>query len=140
MDWDSESRKVIAGTAGPAFGIRHIRGRVFSGNCRYVVAVLVAVTIPPTNERGPQYMDQALAAIQQGNPDQLAVGFELAWHAGTVRLYCRFPPELRAIVEGQLYAQSWRAKLPERSSHFSKLASGECFRLAHALDANGSSS
>ena len=125
MDWDSQSRKVIAGTAGPALGVRHIRGRVFSGNCRYVVTVLVAVTIPPTNERGPQYMDQALAAIQQGNPDQLAVGFELAWHAGTVTLYCRFPPELRAIVEGQLYAQYPDCKIERLSDDALDADAGE---------------
>ncbi|MBI3461437.1 MAG: DUF87 domain-containing protein [Planctomycetes bacterium] len=67
--------------------------------------MLVVVATPPTNDRGPQYMDQALAAIHQGNPRRLPVSFEFAWRDGTVTLYCRFPPELRAVVEGQLYAQ-----------------------------------
>jgi hypothetical protein len=67
--------------------------------------VLVAITAPPTNDRGPQYMDQAFAAIHQGNPGRLPVSFEFAWRDGTVTLFCRFPPELRTVVEGQLYAQ-----------------------------------
>jgi len=50
-------------------------------------------------------MDQALAAIHQGNPDRLPVSFEYAWHDHRVTLLCRFPPELRTLVEGQLYAQ-----------------------------------
>lgn len=67
--------------------------------------VRVTVTVPPTNERGPQYMDQALAAMHQANARRLPVNFEFAWHEGSVAVFCRFPAELRGVVEGQLYAQ-----------------------------------
>ncbi|MBI3464571.1 MAG: hypothetical protein HY000_16185, partial [Planctomycetes bacterium] len=67
--------------------------------------MLVAVSAPPTNDCGPQYMEQAFAAIHQGNPRRLAVSFEFAWRNGNVGLFCCFPPELRAVVEGQVYAQ-----------------------------------
>ena len=50
-------------------------------------------------------MDQALAALHAANPKRLPVDFILGRLGNTVTLLCRFPPELRAVVEGQLYAQ-----------------------------------
>jgi len=67
--------------------------------------VLVAISLPPTNDRGPQYMDQALAAIHQANPSRLPVSLEFGRHRESVGLYCRFSHQLRAVVEGQLFAQ-----------------------------------
>src|SRR4051812_10341900 len=67
--------------------------------------MVLALSVPAGNERGPLYMDQALAAIHQGNPHRLPLSVELARHGDTVALFCRFPEELRAVVEGQLYAQ-----------------------------------
>jgi Type IV secretion-system coupling protein DNA-binding domain len=49
-------------------------------------------------------MDQALAAIHQGNPGRLPVQLCLAERDGSVSLFCRFADELRAVVEGQLFA------------------------------------
>ncbi|MBI3464478.1 MAG: hypothetical protein HY000_15700 [Planctomycetes bacterium] len=50
-------------------------------------------------------MEQALVAIQGANPDFLPVSLECSAHEGKVKLFCRLPPELRAAVEGQLFAQ-----------------------------------
>src|SRR5438034_9112299 len=64
-----------------------------------------AVSVPAENDRGPQYMEQALAAIHQANPRRLPMALEFRRHTGEVTLACRFPEELRAAVEGQLFAQ-----------------------------------
>jgi hypothetical protein len=49
-------------------------------------------------------MDHALAAIHQGNPSRLPIQLCLAERDGSVSLFCRFADELRAVVEGQLFA------------------------------------
>ena len=56
-------------------------------------------------------MDQVLAALHHGNPRRLPLTLAFARVAGEVTLCCRFPDSLRAIIEGQLYAQYPDAKL-----------------------------
>ncbi len=70
-----------------------------------LATVLVSVRVPAENERGPLYMDQVLAALHHGNPHRLPVTLAFVRVAGEVTLCCRFPELLRAILEGQLYAQ-----------------------------------
>lgn len=65
----------------------------------------VVLTVPASNERGPLYMEQALAAIHQANPHRLPLTLAFGSHGNSVSLSCRFPEELCATVEGQLYAQ-----------------------------------
>ena len=65
----------------------------------------IACSVPAVNDRGPQYMDQALAAIHQANPDRHALTLGFCRQEGHVGLWCECPDELRAIVVGQLYAQ-----------------------------------
>src|SRR5436190_2148714 len=67
--------------------------------------VLLALSVPAGNERGPLYMDQALAALHRANPRRRPLTFLLAPYGGSVRLCCRVPEELRAAVLGQFYAQ-----------------------------------
>lgn len=67
--------------------------------------MLFALSVPPSNERGPLYAEQALAAIHQGNPGRLPVSLEFARRGDGVSLFCRFPNELCGTVQGQLYAQ-----------------------------------
>src|SRR4051812_16411067 len=71
----------------------------------------IALSVPATNERGPQYVEQALAAIHQANPERFPLSLELLDNNGSVSLACDFLPELRAIIEGQLFAQYPDAKL-----------------------------
>ena len=66
--------------------------------------MLFALSVPADNDRGPQYMEQALAAIHQANPDRLPVEFSFGLLQRTVVLFCRFPPELAAVVTSQLSA------------------------------------
>lgn len=65
----------------------------------------IILRVPADNIRGPQYMEQALAAIHQANPRRLPMALEFCRHGGEVTLACRFPEGLRGAVEGQLFAQ-----------------------------------
>ena len=66
--------------------------------------MLVALSVPADNDRGPQYMEQAIAAIHQANPGRLPIDFAFGRQHKTVTLFCRFPPELAAVVTSQLAA------------------------------------
>lgn len=66
--------------------------------------MLFSLSVPADNDRGPQYMEQALAAIHQANPRRLPVELLFARHANTVALFCRVPPQLTAAVQTQLAA------------------------------------
>ena len=76
-----------------------------ASNCATLRHVLRAISVPAGNERGPLFMDQVLAAIHQGNSQRLSVTLAVTRYLGEVTLGCRFPPQLRGIIEGQLYAQ-----------------------------------
>jgi hypothetical protein len=65
----------------------------------------IALSVPANNERGPQYMDQALAAIHQANPERRSLTLGFCRQSGQVSLVCECPEELRAVVAGQMYAQ-----------------------------------
>src|SRR5437879_493497 len=73
----------------------------------------LALRVPAGNERGPQYIEQALAAIHQANPDRLPITLEFRRHAGNVTLACSVPDELRAVVETQFFAAYPDAVLEE---------------------------
>lgn len=70
-----------------------------------VTTVRIVLRVPAGNDRGPQYMDQVLAAIHQANPRRLPIHLDVCRIDGQVTLSCRFPDELRTIVESQLFAQ-----------------------------------
>ena len=67
-------------------------------------SMLFALSVPADNDRGPQYMDQVLAALHQGNPHRHPVTFVFAAYAKTVRLLCRVPPQLETTLLTQLAA------------------------------------
>src|ERR1041384_2287864 len=77
--------------------------------------MLLSIAAPATNQRGPLYMDQALAAIHQANPHRHPITFGFHRHANAVSLDCCFPVELRSVVEGQLYAQYPDCRIEEMS-------------------------
>jgi len=66
--------------------------------------VQVSLSVPADNDRGPQYMEQALATIHQANTKRLPIEFGFGVHRGTVALRCRFSTELAATVTSQLAA------------------------------------
>ena len=66
--------------------------------------MLLSVSVPTDNDRGPQYMEHALAAIHQANPRRLPMEFGFARHQKNVTLFVRSPPELAAAAASQLAA------------------------------------
>ena len=63
--------------------------------------MLLAISVPADNERGPQYVEQMLDALYR---ECTRVSFEFGRHRDTVTLYCRFPDHLQEAIEGQLRA------------------------------------
>lgn len=66
--------------------------------------MLCALSVPADNERGPQYMELALAAIHQANRRRLPITFEFRRHDGQATLAVQAPEELRGVLSGQLFA------------------------------------
>ena len=62
------------------------------------------VSASADNDRGPLYMEQALAAIHQANPQRLPLRLMLVRLADRVTLAVSCPADLFRIVENQLYA------------------------------------
>ena len=64
----------------------------------YARCMLVAIRTPTDNDRGPRYMEKALAAIHQANRDRLAIHMEYRSIDQRVGLCVRFPDELSEVV------------------------------------------
>jgi len=67
--------------------------------------MLVSLSVPATNDRGPLYMDQALAAIHQGNGRRLPLSLGLGQIDGNVTLFAIVSPYVRGVFQAQLFAQ-----------------------------------
>lgn len=67
--------------------------------------------MPATSDRGPVAMEQVLSVIHHANPHRLPLTLELGREKENVGLSLRFPPELRQIVETQLFAKYPDAKI-----------------------------
>jgi len=66
--------------------------------------VLLAVSATTDNQRGPRFMEQALAALHQTNAVRRPMVFVYGAGQSTVGLFCRFPAAFRAAVLTQLSA------------------------------------
>ena len=84
-------------------GLRYQDGHRARELC-YPLAVLFSLSVPADNDRGPQYMEHALAAIHQANPRRLPMEFGFARHQKNVTLLVRSPPGLAATAASQLAA------------------------------------
>ena len=51
--------------------------------------MLFALKAPADNERGPRFMQEALAAIHQANRERRPITLEYGYHDGCVGLYVR---------------------------------------------------
>ena len=65
----------------------------------------VSLRVPAGNERGPLNTDHALSVIHQANPHRLPFGLEIGRNHESLGLSVRFPPELRSVIESQIFAQ-----------------------------------
>ncbi|MCH8147525.1 MAG: hypothetical protein IH987_05950, partial [Planctomycetes bacterium] len=78
--------------------------------------MLFQISTPLGNERSPAFMDQVLTVIHQANARRLPISLNYWCAPHTVTLLVRYPPELKAIVEGQLanaYPECKVSRLPE---------------------------
>lgn len=66
--------------------------------------MLFALSTPAGNDRGPLYMEQALATIHQTNPGRVPLSLCFGRHEGRVSLLFRAPDDIAAVVTSQLYA------------------------------------
>jgi hypothetical protein len=66
--------------------------------------VLITLSVPADNERGPQFMEQALAAIHQANIARRQLTLGVGCRNKTVALFVQLPPELNAVVGNQIEA------------------------------------
>jgi hypothetical protein len=73
--------------------------------------MLVAVMVSPASIRGPQYMDQALAAIHEADAERLPVSLEIGRYGEHVALFCRTHGRLRGTVQELIYAQYPECKI-----------------------------
>jgi hypothetical protein len=67
--------------------------------------VRLSLSVPAGNDRGPLYMDETLAVIHQANPHRLPVTFEIGRDKDSLSLSLDLPPELKPVIESQLFAQ-----------------------------------
>ncbi|MFO0966117.1 MAG: type IV secretion system DNA-binding domain-containing protein [Gemmataceae bacterium] len=67
--------------------------------------MLALLRVPADNNRGPLFMEHALAGIHQGIGRRTSITFGIETIDGSVSLTCRFPAELQRLVESQLFAQ-----------------------------------
>jgi hypothetical protein len=61
-------------------------------------------TTPSANDRGPKFMERALAAIHQGYSTREVITFEYGDHDSRVGLLVQFPPVLEQIVTTPLFS------------------------------------
>lgn len=70
----------------------------------YAGVVLKLISAPATNERGPRYMEKALAAIHQANYERQPMSLEYGLHEGRVALFVRSLQSLENLVIGPIAA------------------------------------
>lgn len=66
--------------------------------------MLLSIAAPANNERGPRYMEKALAAIHQALPRRTQFCFEYGVSQGLVGLFVRLPQAIEPLVRGPLQA------------------------------------
>ena len=67
--------------------------------------MLLSLRVPSSNDRGPLYMEQALAAIHEANRARVPLSLEIAERGGEVGLFLRAPESWHSAVRAQLHAQ-----------------------------------
>lgn len=82
------------------------------------------VIVPRNNERGPQYMEQALAAIHQAasGVQEVVLGFEQ--RTDGVELFARCPDRLDDVMRSQLYAQYPNCHLADGPDELRAISTG----------------
>lgn len=90
---------------------------------------VLAVRVPKTNEENPIVAEQFFATLHGiykkhswikrfFGATQLRISCEVVRHKGAISFYLWFPKRLKALVEGQLYAQYPNAEIEESPDYF----------------------
>lgn len=69
------------------------------------MSVILRVRPGQENERGPLYMESAVAAIHSLDAADTPIGLEIGMHEGLVALYVRTTGDASPLIESQIYAQ-----------------------------------
>jgi hypothetical protein len=73
--------------------------------------VQIVLATPANNERGPRYMEKALAAIHQALKPGQTIQLGYCLHESQIAVYVRFPVALQEVVLGPLIANYPRASV-----------------------------
>lgn len=71
---------------------------------RYDLSVRLLLTAPATNDRGPRYMERALAAIHQANHTRQSLTLEYGLNGERIGLFLRCSDDLQELVTGPIAA------------------------------------
>lgn len=74
------------------------------------------LTAPATNDRGPRYMERALAAIHQANHGRAPITLEYGSHEGRVALFLQMPQPIKELVLGPVAANYPNCSIKEVES------------------------
>lgn len=66
--------------------------------------MLISLAAPATNERGPRYMEKALAAIHQANHLRQPMSLEFGTQEGRVALFLRSFHKMEEFIVGPITA------------------------------------
>ena len=69
------------------------------------MSIILRVRPGQENERGPLYMESAVAAIHSLDAEDTPIGLEIGMHEGLVALYVRTTDNASPLIESQIYAQ-----------------------------------
>jgi hypothetical protein len=97
--------------------------------------MLLRVTASAFNDRGPHFMEQALAAIHEGIKSRDAVTFTLRCTDAGVALFIGLTRKLRPLVEGQLLSQYPSARIEQVDDEFLMPRDGETVWLQTVIAA-----
>lgn len=94
----------------------------------------VQVRVPANNDRGPQYMEQALAAIHQAASGDHELMLGIGRSTDGIDLFVRCADRLGEAIRAQLYAQYPNCHLVERSDGVESMpASTTCWQAGLVL-------
>ncbi len=106
---------------------------------------VLEVRVPKTNEENPIVAEQFFATLHGiykthswlkrfFGAQQLRISCEIVRHKGAISFYLWFPKRLRALVEGQLYAQYPNAEIEEVKDYFAAHTDEKLREKAVALE------
>jgi len=79
--------------------------------------VLLSITPPTTNDRGPQYMEKVFSSVLESIDYRDEIHLEYGCLDGTIGIYCRFASHLKAHITEHLKAKYPNCTIEEIDEH-----------------------